>query len=660
MKRFIRIPYILATFLVVGFLMIASAMFELSQSKEELFELLDKNAHAILDAAVQGGAFSIYSNQLLEQEMFERLYDNAVLLQLFDGYHPLDDEDLRFLVESNDLTQVIFLNADFKIFLSSVNSMYLNALMLPDIDQIREVLRDDSQNDNILIHTRNNKKLYSIILERKAGGALIVSLDADKLLNFRKKMGIGKLIAAITDNPNIIYLAVQDSSGILTAKNVDSLSRIADDSLVAAVMETGADFSRETLYHGEEIYEIVHPFYFDGYISGVYRMGLSLEPLQMINDRIFRRLVIISIILLFIGTIFFVLINIRQQYEFVNREFDSIQSHYRNVVDNIIDGILTIDHRGQVITANPAAEKILSLNQTEIKKMTVWDMGLSKNVVVQNKTVEVIYPVADSEKYLSFSVANMHGNKEQEKIILIHDLTEKRNLELQIRQKEKLSAMGELASGVAHEVRNPLNAISTIVQQFDLDFEPVENNEEYHSLARLVVSEVRRINNIVTQFVDFARPPKLVIEACDSKILFEEMVQITRGLIGDRQIKLDSDIANFGTVFWDCQQMKQALINLLKNAVEACEDGGRVGLKAISHDSNIIIEIADDGAGIPKDQIKKIFDLYSTTKGNGTGLGLSIVHKIISSHNGRINISSELGRGTQFEIVLPKEVTENA
>ena len=150
------------------------------------------------------GAFSIYSGQLLEQELFERLYDNAVLLQLLDGYHPLGDGDLQYLVESNDLTQVIFLNSDFKIFLSSVNSRYLNALMLPETDQIREILRDDSQNDNILIHTENNKKLYSIVLERKGGGALIVSLDADILLDFRKKTGIGKLIAAITDNPKNI------------------------------------------------------------------------------------------------------------------------------------------------------------------------------------------------------------------------------------------------------------------------------------------------------------------------------------------------------------------------------------------------------------------------------------------------------------------------
>jgi PAS domain S-box-containing protein len=644
---------------VLALLMLFSALVELRQSKKELFELMEVNAHAILDAVAEGSAFSIYSNQLLQNELFERLYDNALLLKELDSENNLSPKKLREIVKTNDLGQILFFNAGLSLEKFTVNDEYLNKPAIPSGEDIIQSLSSgDNAKDWILIHGNESNKLFSIIIKRKKAGALAVSVEGKVLLEFRKKTGIGVLISEIAANPNIVFLAVQDTFGIIAAKNVTELSPINEDTLVHKVLTTGQMASRVSRHNGSEVFEVIHPFTISGRVSGVYRMGLSLNSLETINRRIIRRLIIISVILLFLGTILMVLINYRQQYEFVNKAFDRIQSYYRNVVNNIKDGILTVNEKGEIITANPAAEKILGIPFSELKEMSLEKLNLIPGNSEKKENYKIEYDYSGRKKYLTLSIASLpttEANK-SEKIILLQDNTEKVSLENQIRQKEKLSAMGKLASGVAHEVRNPLNAISTIVQQFDLDFEPKENGEEYHSLAKLVISEVKRINKIITQFVNLARPPKLVFQPCDAKSFFEEIKHIGFGLIGNKNIKFTMTNNISGTVLWDCEQIKQSLINLLKNAVEAIEDEGNITLDIGKKEEKIVITIADDGTGISQSLQEKIFDLYYTTKNDGTGLGLSIVHRIISGHNGIITVSSIPDIGTRFIIEIPKEV----
>jgi signal transduction histidine kinase len=239
-------------------------------------------------------------------------------------------------------------------------------------------------------------------------------------------------------------------------------------------------------------------------------------------------------------------------------------------------------------------------------------------------------------------------------------LSEKHALaEAALRRRDRLSAMGELASTVAHEVRNPLNAIAMSAQRLRREFldaspvAPAENRPELEQLLGVVAGEARRINDIVQQFLEFARPPKLAPRATDLAAGVGEIVEVVRPLALSRGVTLEADVGSAGTAVFDPAQLRQAIDNILRNAIEATPNGGKVIVVARSTPREHSIEVRDTGSGIAPDDLPRIFDLYFTTKAQGTGVGLAVTHQIVSAHGGTIEVSSEPGVGTRMTIRLP-------
>ena len=217
--------------------------------------------------------------------------------------------------------------------------------------------------------------------------------------------------------------------------------------------------------------------------------------------------------------------------------------------------------------------------------------------------------------------------------------------------------MGELASGVAHEIRNPLNTIGTIVQQLDKDFEPSSNNEEFHSLAGLVYKEVKRINETIQSFLSFARPDPVNPSEFEISEFISQIEQQYRPMLNQKSIQLSFKINWNGRVFWDMRQMKQTFMNLIQNSFDAIKNGGSIVIIFNELNKNEIeILFMDSGSGISPENINKIFSLYYTTKAKGSGIGLSLVQRIIFDHNGLITVDSREGEGTTFAIRLPKRI----
>lgn len=221
-------------------------------------------------------------------------------------------------------------------------------------------------------------------------------------------------------------------------------------------------------------------------------------------------------------------------------------------------------------------------------------------------------------------------------------------------RKDRMTAMGELASGVAHEIRNPLNAIGMIVQRFEREFVPTEDTEEYRALARTVRSEVDRVNAIIYQFLNFARPPKLHREPVDLQTFLEETVAVVASKAEARGIVLGREFDSTGILSLDREQMRQAVLNLLMNAIDATPAGGSITLRSIAGGKDIVlIEVIDTGSGIRREIRERIFDPYFTTKEEGTGMGLSLTHQIVAEHGGSIEVESEGGEGSVFRIRIP-------
>lgn len=229
------------------------------------------------------------------------------------------------------------------------------------------------------------------------------------------------------------------------------------------------------------------------------------------------------------------------------------------------------------------------------------------------------------------------------------DITERKEQTEQLLQKsEKLALLGQMAAGIAHEIRNPLTSIKGFIQLFKTD----THQDEYYDI---VLSELDRINDIVGEFLVLAKPTAAVFAENDIKELIKDVVTLinTQSILNNVQIfvEFESDLPKISC---EENQLKQVFINLLKNAIEAMPSGGNIDVKVnMKEEGKISILIIDQGIGIPEDRIPTLGEPFYTTKEKGTGLGLMTCYKIIESHNGQLKIASEVNEGTSIEIILP-------
>lgn len=229
-----------------------------------------------------------------------------------------------------------------------------------------------------------------------------------------------------------------------------------------------------------------------------------------------------------------------------------------------------------------------------------------------------------------------------------------RSLEAEISRQERLSELGNLAATVAHEIRNPLNSVSMGLQRLQSEFSPAQDRDQYAHFLELMQGEVQRLNAIVEQFLSLARPLDLKLEEVRVGDIFDELATLVGG--DPRQSEVRFEVVappDLPTVRADRNYLKQLLLNLVLNGVQAMPDGGPITLEAVVRDGRLIVAVADGGAGIVPDKLDKIFEPYFTTKANGSGLGLAIARRIVEAHGGAITVRSEPGRGSRFEVALP-------
>jgi len=224
--------------------------------------------------------------------------------------------------------------------------------------------------------------------------------------------------------------------------------------------------------------------------------------------------------------------------------------------------------------------------------------------------------------------------------------------EAQLIRSEKLAALGQLAAGIAHEIRNPLTSINILIHSLTENL-PTEDSR-WEDL-KVIEEEILRINEIVDQFLRFAKPaPPLLVKA-EVVSIVEETLQLLRPQIEKQRILVQKEFQSLSPILMDREQMKQVILNLLLNGVQAMPKGGHLSLKGHIPEGDhwIKLSIQDSGIGIPPEDIGRLFDPFFSTKEGGVGLGLSIAHRIIDQHRGKIEVESALGEGTLFTVWLP-------
>jgi two-component system sensor histidine kinase PilS (NtrC family) len=329
---------------------------------------------------------------------------------------------------------------------------------------------------------------------------------------------------------------------------------------------------------------------------------------------------------------------------------------HQDIVRSLASGLITVAPDGTVLTANQAAADILRRPAAELHDRPIEAVlpGLTALLAGSRGGELRRADLAFGELSLGVTVSPLRDVRDQVigRVVSFTDLTELRRLEQHMRRAERLATVGQLAAGVAHEIRNPLAAISGSIELL----RQAPATDEDRTLMAIVHREVQRLNELIGDLLDYANPrPNQPVEF-DLGVLVRETLQVSRGDPAFAGIETAVDVDDPLAVHADPAKLRQVVWNLLRNAADAAAAGGkhvRVEARRAPDGATATITIEDDGPGIAPDQVSRIFDPFFTTKKKGTGLGLATCHAIVAEHGGQIDLASELGKGTKMVVRIP-------
>lgn len=340
------------------------------------------------------------------------------------------------------------------------------------------------------------------------------------------------------------------------------------------------------------------------------------------------------------------------------------------IFQTIQEGVMVIGNDGRLHYANRAAEKLAGFTYERVKGKSVlrflreWDWEhlfeepdrASEWERMVTREIEISYP---EHRFISVYAVPLDDGDVVEKgvLVILRDVTGERRQEASVLESERSKAIKLLASGIAHEIGNPLNALNIHLQLLarELTGIPDEMREPLVELVDVARAEVGRLDAIITQFLRALRPSRPVLAPeCPSEVL-QETLRVLKSEFENRRITVSVDVPNgLPTVQLDRSQIKQVFFNVIKNALEAMVDGGALKIAFVVGDVFVDISFTDTGRGMSPEEFGRVFEPYHTTKAKGSGLGLMIVRRIIEEHGGEIELSSKLGEGTCFKIRLPR------
>ncbi|HEX9860389.1 MAG TPA: ATP-binding protein, partial [Nitrospirota bacterium] len=342
-----------------------------------------------------------------------------------------------------------------------------------------------------------------------------------------------------------------------------------------------------------------------------------------------------------------------------------LQALNDNIVRSMADGMVTVGMDGRITAFNNAAEEITGLGYRDVRGRSfseIFDWVGAETFLEEpagqpkkSQHHELVFSRPDKDLVIGMKVTQLVGEDGEISGMLgiFQDLTPMKEMEAEIKKKDRLAAIGELSAGMAHEIRNPLAALSGSLQVLKGNLKLTD--EDGH-LMNIALEEMDRLNGIVSEFLTYARPVEPVKEGCDFAAIVHDTVRLVRNTrdIG-QSVSIETLLPGHPLPLEaDPGQLKQVLFNLILNAVQSITDSGSVKVRAEEYGrDHIMLEVADDGEGIPAEDLDKIFYPFYSTKGGGAGLGLAIVYRIIEDHGGNVKVKSEPGRGSRFTVLLP-------
>jgi len=547
---------------------------------------------------------------------------------------------------------------------------------------IRNIRREESLMQTFLLHE---------------GMTLIRSFEAGARTTMMRRMeddSLKTLVVETVKEPSVAYIRVADNNGAIIAASGDwpKVSHPSASKILASPQ------ALTTNIEDSGILEIASPFTpiasgggwgkmmgrwgencgLNGRRGGNQRqqaapqsaakviyMGLQTKEFDQAREVDLKHALLLGGILFLAGSAGFYLIFLYQDMRVARQTLRDMELYTNNVIESMPAGLITLDAAGRVVSCNNQAEEITATSLDKLAGKILADeiattpaIDLDAGIMIErsfslhNSDGQTI-PVKISSSVLHDGKGKVRGL-----VIIIKDVREIFAIEQKLEQSRRLSALGRMATGIAHEIRNPLGTLRGFAQLFVSKFKNQPTEQEY---ARMMVDEVDRLNRTVSGLLQFARPREPEFQEIALNNVMTKTVQFMSDDFKNQGIDFHLGLPPVEITFLaDPDLLQQILLNLLQNAMAATDQGGRIEMGADRHGESIRLWVKDSGCGMSPETKEQMFDPFFTTKKSGTGLGLAVVHQIITQHHGALQVESTPGQGTKIEISFANDCSRSA
>ncbi|MFA5182798.1 MAG: ATP-binding protein [Syntrophales bacterium] len=528
----------------------------------------------------------------------------------------------------------------------------------------------------------NRQKTETTRLLLEKGEALIRSFEAGARTGAGLRWNawqLQKLLIETAQQPGIDYFIITDAAGTILADS--DPYRIGDFygtnlDLKGLTTTNTVQWRQVANTDGADTFEVYRRFaptpepftvweskrYHADSPGFVIFVGMDMGPVLAARKADEEHTIWMAVILIGVGLSGVISLLLAQGYKTTRKSLSRVQAFSDHLMENMPMGLVVINPRGKIIAFNKTASAILALPVNEAREQAA-------AAILPPSCLEIIGTLSEGQGFVAkemdcplrngrtvpleiiASRLQDPGGEILGVVILFRDISDFQALKGEIARTQHLAALGSLAAGVAHEIRNPLSSIKGFATYFKERYREIPADRE---TAEIMIGEVERLNRVIGQLLEFARPTTLHLEKGSLAALVEDVLKIIAGEMGEKGIALERELMTLPDISFDRDKMKQVFLNLFLNALGAMDEGGRLTVKARPVNGQWLgIEIVDTGTGIAREDLGRIFDPYFTTKPSGTGLGMAIVQKILTAHHGEIKMESEPGQGTRAIILLP-------
>jgi len=658
--------------LSLALLFLTIVVIGIRENRRNLQRMMRNGAKALVESVISASQNTISATDMVDNLVLDNLADVAALTGMRFEEGELDPTDIARTCLSTGINRMDVLDSTGRVAVSSVVDMmgrYYDSAFLARFP-FEEILMAQVRTASFILDDENPVIPPQLVLasaRMDEPGAVILFADYSILERFGDRIGIGTLLKRIDSESDIEYVFVQSEQGvILSSRNIERVLSIDADPFLQEALTGGEYSSRVRQFEGKEVLEVARPFEAGDFPPGVLRIGLSMEGYHQVARNFESQLIAIGAILFVVSFLVVTLFLANLNYRTLESSFLKMKTVTGNILNAMQSAVVVIDDSGVITLFNPRAEEMFGYRASTVIGKEYADV-FSGDTLMLEKVKELPDVTIRTEKsvtlrdgrrlILLIAASQVIGEDGVSigSVSVIYDITESRRLERSAKRSERLSELGNLAAGVAHEIRNPLNAIAIASQRLRSEFAPSSDEKEYNFLVGNIKSEIERLNDIINQFLALARTHAARKDLCDITALTQEVVTLMHPEAESKGIRLESAIDRDLAVEGNSEELKTVLINLVKNSIEACGKGDTVQVVASSISAGeLILRVEDTGPGVAEKDREKIFRPYFTTKQNGTGLGLALSHRIIVDHNGDIDYDNRPGGGSKFLITLPR------